>query len=227
MSVRARRRACASESGGLNRATSTANLWTTVKAARWCRNAISALGYMASLLTSVRRAVRGLCGRSGFGVIPGGGFQRFEAAFKVGTELSVHVQEHSHDLQSQRLLPAPGPGHLRRGTRGLERELIDVVADEGLFEVCRHGERPRCQRGGDLHTALPGAAAAAPLAHRSQAGVSCPVAALKRRILLILRRPGAPAVEISNEREHPLSRCRNGNGALDQQHVGSLRGEDE
>src|SRR6202050_433068 len=164
MSVRARRRACASESGGLNRATSTANLWTTVKAARWCRNAISALGYMASLLTSVRRAVRGLCGRSGFGVIPGGGFQRFEAAFKVGTELSVHVQEHSHDLQRHRLLPAAGNSDHRRGTRGR---------------------------------------------------------------MLILRRPGAAAVEISNEREHPLSRCRNGNGALDQQHVGSLRGEDE
>src|SRR5579862_37932 len=42
MSVRCRRRACVTVSGGLKIATSTASAATTVKAARWCRKAMSA-----------------------------------------------------------------------------------------------------------------------------------------------------------------------------------------
>src|SRR5215472_3827956 len=55
-SVRCRRRACTGERGGLNIATSTASAATTVKAARWCRKAITADEYISTsgrLLTSL------------------------------------------------------------------------------------------------------------------------------------------------------------------------------
>src|SRR2546429_2702071 len=47
-SVRCRRRACTTVSGGLNSATSTASAATRVKAARWCRKAIAADAYISS-----------------------------------------------------------------------------------------------------------------------------------------------------------------------------------
>src|SRR5690349_19533756 len=58
MSVRSSRCACVSDSGGLNSATSTASAPTRVKAATWCRKAISAEEYMRPSRLSVIPAWR-------------------------------------------------------------------------------------------------------------------------------------------------------------------------
>src|SRR6516164_6802818 len=58
LSVRCSRRACCSDSGGLNSATSTASAETVANAATWWRNAIRADEYKHAL-PAVRNAQRG------------------------------------------------------------------------------------------------------------------------------------------------------------------------
>src|SRR2546429_1035865 len=71
-SVRCRRRACTTVSGGWNSATSTASAATRVKAARWCRKAIAADAYISSWRGGVDSGGGGFF-VSGEGGLQGGG----------------------------------------------------------------------------------------------------------------------------------------------------------
>jgi hypothetical protein len=97
-------------------------------------------------------------------------------------------------------------------SNGLKKSSLIVTLDGGV---------------GDLHAALARLAVAVPFVHGALALVGAAERSLHRGIQFLVGRPGAPAVEIGDERKDPVRRCLDAGRALDPERVGFGNGEQQ
>ena len=164
-------------------------------------------------------ASAGFCSASAFSLA--------EPGLEVLADHAVHVEEDAHDFRDIEVGTVHGPGDVRGFTSGLQCELRDVVRLERFEKIefdCHPGRRGRI---GDFHASLARLAVAVPLIHGAFAVGGAVECALHRGIQFLVGRPGAPTVEIGDEREDLIRRSLDASRALDPEGVGFEGREDK
>src|SRR5262245_35754084 len=147
--------------------------------------------------------------------------------FEVLADHPVHVDEHLHHLEQERLATGHRPGDRCGVPATVQGELSGIVCRERLDEVESDHDPRRGRRFGDLHPPLADLLVSFPLIDGPLAVGRPAVGPLQVWVHLLPRGPGAPAGEVVDEREDPVGWGLDGAGPLDPERVRLRRGVDE
>src|SRR5258708_3002086 len=132
-----------------------------------------------------------------------------------------------HDLAHERRRAMHEPRQIGGIAMRQHCELGGAVALEGREEMELDDDLRWRRSVQDFHPARADILVALPRIDRALAACRAAIAALHRRILVFVRRPGPPLMKVVDQRKNPFRRRLDNGGALDAERIWLGRGDDE